>query len=225
MNTLFDLPSSGRPKLEITVIDSAGRERASTTVPFILVVRNDTGLRQRIAELQENYTAQLLHGRSSAVGSGGGGADTLDMAIALDELQWFSTLFRHEKKVFSQGGVIAEVFRRFSTTKKKRCCLLVLNSVTSPPQWIRQPQLREMHDVFSFLPFGGLASCGCLRPCLFRHLSFLISPYAIQTYSRRHLSPYSLLRASASAPPCPSGTSVSSPPPPRLLLYTPNVMI
>ena len=47
MSTLFDLPSSGKPTIEITVIDAAGRERAGTVVPFVLVVRNDTGLRQR----------------------------------------------------------------------------------------------------------------------------------------------------------------------------------
>jgi hypothetical protein len=66
--------------------------------------------------------------------------------------------------------------------------------------------------VFFSLFFGGLASCGGLCPCLFRHLSFLTSPLAIQTYSRSHLSPYSLLHASTSAPPRPSGTSVSPPP-------------
>jgi hypothetical protein len=55
--------------------------------------------------------------------------------------------------------------------------------------------------LFFLLFFGGLASCGCLRPCFFRHLSFLTSPYAIQTYSRRHLSPYRLLHASTSARP------------------------
>jgi hypothetical protein len=43
---------------------------------------------------------------------------------------------------------------------------------------------------FSFF-LEASAFCGCLRPCLFRHLSFITSPYTIQTYSRRHL--YSLL--------------------------------
>ena len=52
-----------------------------------------------IAELQKNYTAQLSQGPAAG---GGGGDTTMDMAIALDELQWFSNLFRHEKKVFSQ---------------------------------------------------------------------------------------------------------------------------
>ena len=47
MSTLFDMPSSGKPTLEITVVDAAGRERAGTVVPFTLVVRNDTSLRQR----------------------------------------------------------------------------------------------------------------------------------------------------------------------------------
>jgi hypothetical protein len=43
------------------------------------------------------------------------------------------------------------------THLKKKWCLLVLNSVTSPPRWIRQPQLRAMHGVcvccFFFLFF------------------------------------------------------------------------
>ena len=43
------------------------------------------------------------------------------MSNGIDELRWFSTLFQHEKRGFSQGGedgVIAEVFRRFGTTNK-----------------------------------------------------------------------------------------------------------
>ena len=97
---------------------------------------------------------------------------------------------------------------------------IVLNSVTSPPRWIRQPQLRVMHGacvcvcvcvcVYVCMCIG-LASCGCLRPCLFRHLSFLTSPCAIWTHSRRHLGPYSRLHASTSAPLGPSGPSISSP--------------
>ena len=120
MNTLFDLASSAKPTLEITVTDAEGRERASTTVNYILIARNDTGLRQRIAELQKNYTAQLSHGRSSALGSRGD-MNNMAMSDGIDELRWFSSLFRHEKRVFSQGGedgVIAEVFRRFGTTNK-----------------------------------------------------------------------------------------------------------
>ena len=120
MNTLFDLASSAKPTLEITVTDAEGRERASTTVNYILIARNDTGLRQRIAELQKNYTAQLSHGRSSALGSRDD-MNNMAMSDGIDELRWFSSLFRHEKRVFSQGGedgVIAEVFRRFGTTNK-----------------------------------------------------------------------------------------------------------
>ncbi len=32
-----------------------------------------------------------------------------------------------------------------SVLSKKKCCLLVLNSVSSPPRWIRQPQLRAIY--------------------------------------------------------------------------------
>ena len=45
MNILFELTSSTKPTLEIAVTDAEGRERASTTVNYILVVRNDTHLR------------------------------------------------------------------------------------------------------------------------------------------------------------------------------------
>jgi hypothetical protein len=36
------------------------------------------------------------------------------------------------------------------TWEKKKCCLLVLNLVTSPPRWTRQPQLRAMHGACVF---------------------------------------------------------------------------
>jgi hypothetical protein len=47
--------------------------------------------------------------------------NNMAMSNGIDELRWFSTLFQHEKRGFSQGGedgVIAEVFRRFGTTNK-----------------------------------------------------------------------------------------------------------
>ena len=53
-------------------------------------------------------------------------------------------------------------------TQKKKCCLLVLNSVTSPPRWIRQPQLRAMHGVcvcfFSLFFWRPWTSAGCHAP-------------------------------------------------------------
>jgi hypothetical protein len=59
-------------------------------------------LRKRIAEIETQYRDKL---------PGGGG---VDVAIAIDELQWISRLFRHERKVFSQGGedgiVLCNVF-------------------------------------------------------------------------------------------------------------------
>ena len=35
--------------------------------------------------------------------------------------------------------------------RARECCLLVLNSVTSPPQWICKPEPRDMHDVCVFI--------------------------------------------------------------------------
>ena len=40
---------------------------------------------------------------------------------------------------------------------ERECCLLVLNSVTSTPQWIRQPEPRDVvHDV---------CVCVCVNVC------------------------------------------------------------
>ena len=100
-------------------------------------------------------------------------------------------------------------------TQKKKCCLLVLNSVTSLPRWIRQPQLRAMHGVCVFPPPS-------LLFVLLRHRILRMSPplsfpapqlshYTIQTYSRRHLS----LTVSSTLPPLPLlalRASVSHPP-------------
>ena len=34
-----------------------------------------------------------------------------------------------------------------ASIRERKCCLLVRSSVISPPQWIRQPQLRGVHGV------------------------------------------------------------------------------
>jgi hypothetical protein len=53
------------------------------------------------------------------------------------------------------------------------CCLLVLDSVTSTPQWIRQPKPRDVvHDVFVFVCKCVLGSPRASQPlnirlCLF----------------------------------------------------------
>jgi hypothetical protein len=82
----------------------------------------------------------------------------------------------------------------------RECCLLVLHSVTSTPQWMSQPKPRGcVHDVCVFV-------CECvlgrsrvsqppnLRLCLLQHLGFLTSPRAIKTCSRCPFSSSRLLR-------------------------------
>jgi hypothetical protein len=108
LKSYFGLPTSAHPTLEIYVVDRAGREIASTVSRHMILVKNDTNFRARLGELERNPEAFAADG----VWSGG------DLAMAIDELQWFSNLFRSEKRVFSQGGedgVIAEVFKRFGT--------------------------------------------------------------------------------------------------------------
>ena len=53
-----------------------------------------------------------------------------------------------ERGVSSSSGVGAAGAKTnlFGGSKIRECCLLVLNSVNSTPQWIRQPELRDMHD-------------------------------------------------------------------------------
>jgi hypothetical protein len=68
-----------------------------------------------------------------------------------------------------------------TSAPERVCCLLVLDSVTSTPQWIRQPKPRGcLHDVCVFV-------CECvlgrsqvsqplnLRLCLLQHFGFLTS--------------------------------------------------
>lgn len=112
LSAYFDLPTSSHPTLEIYVVDSAGREITSVTSKHIIMVRNDTAFRELISQLEKDPKAFAGIAGDEA-GSGG------DMAIAIDELQWFASLFRHEKRIFSQGGedgVIAEVFKRLGMT-------------------------------------------------------------------------------------------------------------
>jgi hypothetical protein len=99
--------------------------------------------------------------------------------------------------------------RRRRLSPERVCCLMVLDSVTSTPQWIRQPKPGDVvYDVCVF-------ECRCVlrslffvsartnkrhhhhprafqpldfRLCLFQHFGFLSSPHAIQTRSRHHPS-------------------------------------
>ena len=69
---------------------------------------------------------------------------------------------------------------------QRECCLLVLNTVTSTPQWIRQPKPRGC--VFVFVCKYELGRFRAtqppnLRSCLFRYFGFLTSPHATPTRS------------------------------------------
>jgi hypothetical protein len=90
------------------------------------------------------------------------------------------------------------LFTTNNICRESVCCLLVLDSVTSTPQWIRRAKPRGcVHDMCVFV-------CECvlgrsrvsqplnLRLCLLQHFGFklcsLTSPRAMKTRSRFHLS-------------------------------------
>jgi hypothetical protein len=104
------------------------------------------------------------------------------------------------------------------------CCLLVLNTVTSTPQWIRQPKPRGCVFVFVckyVLGRSWATQPPNLRLCLLRHLGFLTSPHAIPTRSGCHPNSFRLLRRSTSVPhPIPRAHFLHRPTSPRLSLCT-----
>jgi hypothetical protein len=67
------------------------------------------------------------------------------------------------------------------------CCLLVLNSVTSTPQWIRQSDQRDMHDVCVIVCiFSPPSSPGVFRPPgLFVHVLSRTSGFSLRLISLR----------------------------------------
>ena len=80
--------------------------------------------------------------------------------------------------------------------REREYCLLVRNSVTSTPKWIRQPEavwlcvwslcawclrVSMCSDILGSHPLN-------LRLCLLRHLGFLTLPYASPTCRRRRLN-------------------------------------
>jgi hypothetical protein len=106
----------------------------------------------------------------------------------------------------------------------RECCLLVLNTVTSTPQWIRQPKPRGCVFVFVCKYVLGRSRATQppnLRLCLLRHFGFLTSPHAIPTRSGCHPNSFRLLRRSTSAPhPIPRAHFLHLPTSPRLSLCT-----
>ena len=74
----------------------------------------------------------------------------------------------------------------WAATGERVCCLLVLDTVTSTPQWIRQPKPRGC--VFVFVCKYELGRFRATQPpnlrlCLLRHFGILTSPHAIPTRS------------------------------------------
>jgi hypothetical protein len=106
----------------------------------------------------------------------------------------------HMLLLHTQGGA----WFGFGSGFGRVCCLLVLNSVTSTLQWIRQPEAA-----------WGCVWCLCkyvlghsrvsqplnLWLCLLRHFGCLTSPHASPTCRRRRLNSYRLLRCSTPGPP------------------------
>jgi hypothetical protein len=107
---------------------------------------------------------------------------------------------------------------------ERECCLLVLKSVTSTPQWIRQPKPRGCVFVFVckyVLGRSRTTQPPNLRLCLLRHFGFLTSPHAIPTRSGCHHNSFRLLRRSTSAPhPIPRAHFLHLPTSPGLSLCT-----
>jgi hypothetical protein len=115
---------------------------------------------------------------------------------------------------------IAKIFSK----RECMCCLLVLNTVTSTPQWIRQPKPRGCVFVFVCKYVLGRSRATQppnLRLCLLRHFGFLTSPHAIPTRSGCHPNSFRLLRRSTSVPhPIPWAYFLHLPTSPRLSLCT-----
>ena len=159
IKSVFRRPSSATPSMEISLLDASGRELASTTSTHQVLVRNDTGLRARIAELQQD----LALARAGGHGSSGG-----HWAIAIDELQWFASLFRFERRVFSQDGedgVIAEVFKRFGTTNK-----IAVEFRTEDAQEVNSRRLWEQEGWRAILLDGSHENASLhANAALFRH--------------------------------------------------------
>jgi hypothetical protein len=93
------------------------------------------------------------------------------------------------------------------STLKKKCCLLVLNSVTSPPRWIRQPQLRAIPPEYQRCrqPREELhAAPGHLLCDVDEHVAFLSA--AEEDTDTEHEEVKALLRRSQGKGPAPVST-------------------
>ncbi len=108
------------------------------------------------------------------------------------------------------------------------CCLLVLNSVTSTPQWI-MPARGRVGVCVVFVCKYVLGHSRVSQPlnlllCLLRHFGFLTSPHASPTCRRRRLNSYRLFRRSTPGPP-PNLRAhfLHLPSSPRPPLYTPTI--
>jgi hypothetical protein len=110
----------------------------------------------------------------------------------------FTSFLRCSHRFFTK--LLDEVAESASVTNALAVKAQAATSLTSVK---RPPDLKQNVRPHAHLP-SPLDIPRCPRGSR-SSFSFLTSTYDIQTYSRRHLSPYTLLHASTSAPPRPSG--------------------
>jgi hypothetical protein len=99
---------------------------------------------------------------------------------------------------------------------ERECCLLVLDSVTSTPEWIGQPKPRDVHDVCVFI-------CKCVlgSPRASQPLNVFAYDFSSTSAFSLRLMPFRLAVGAtpafigASAPPLPSLTAAQRIHPPR----------
>jgi len=96
------------------------------------------------------------------------------------------------------------------------CCLLVLDSVTSTPQWIRQPKPRDVHDVYVFVCKCVLSSPRASQPLnVFAYAFSSTSAFSLRLMTLRLAGGATPAFIGVSAPPLPSLTAAQRIHPPR----------
>jgi hypothetical protein len=110
------------------------------------------------------------------------------------------------------------------------CCLLVLDSVTSTPQWIHQPEPRDVHDVCVLVCKCVLGSPGASQPLnVFTYAFSSTSAFSLRLTPLRLAVGATPAFIGASAPPLPSLTAAQRVHPSHLpsslrpTLYTSNM--
>ena len=73
-------------------------------------------------------------------------------------------------------------------------CLLVLNSVTTTPRWICQPEPRDVHDVCVFVCKCVLGSPGASLPLIIFAYAFFCTQVQLSHFASSHARPLGLKR-------------------------------